>query len=198
MNGDTGGTGQPGQPGETIVALHLTRWTVSSGSNSQSRGAVVLGAGERQWRASAQASGPIDALYGAVDKALLAVLGGHPRLLGYDLHALDEGPDAVGAVVVRIAPPATDGKRGVGEYRGEASGTNIIAASIEAYIAALDAMLGEEHWSGAAASAASAAATSAVAGGRSGDPVSAGTAREHRADLDEAEAKHDTTAWFEG
>lgn len=184
--------------GET-TALHLTRWTVTSGSNSQSRGAVVLGAGERQWRASAQASGPIDALYGAVDKALLAVLGGRPTLLAYDLHALDEGPDAVGAVAVRIAPPPTAGQRGVGEYRGEASGTNIIAASIEAYIAALDAMLGEEHWSGAAASAASAAAASAAAaGGRSGDPVSADTALERRADLDEAEAKHDTTAWFEG
>jgi hypothetical protein len=183
-------TRQPGQAGQTTVALHLTRWTVTSGSNSQSRGAVVLAAGERQWRASAQASGPIDALYRAVDKALLAVLGGHPTLLAYDLHALDEGPDAVGAVTVRIAPPPTDGKRGVGEYRGEASGTNIIAASIEAYIAALDTMLGEEHWSGAAAAAASA--------GRSGAPVSAGTALERRADLDEDKGEHDTTAWFEG
>jgi LeuA allosteric (dimerisation) domain. len=136
--------------GETS-ALHLTRWTVTSGSNSQSRGAVVLAAGDRHWRASAQATGPIDALYRAVDKALLAVLGGHPRLLAYELHALDEGPDAVGAVAVRIAPPSAEGKRGMGEYRGEASGTNIIAASIEAYIAALGAMLAEDHWSGAAA-----------------------------------------------
>lgn len=177
-----------GDTGEITVALHLTRWTVTSGSNSQSRGAVVLAAGERQWRASAQANGPIDALYAAVDKALLAVLGGHPTLLAYDLHALDEGPDAVGAVTVRIAPPPADGKRGVGEYRGEASGTNIIAASIEAYIAALDAMLGEDQWSGAAS----------AAGGGSGVPVSPGTARERRADLDEDKGEHDTTAWFEG
>ena len=39
---------------EPTTALHLTRWTVTSGSNSQSRGAVVLAAGERHWRASAQ------------------------------------------------------------------------------------------------------------------------------------------------
>lgn len=174
-------------------ALHLTRWTVTSGSNSQSRGAVVLAAGERHWRASAHGNGPIDALFAAVDKALVTILGGHPRLLAYDIHALAEGPDAVGAVVVRIAPPLGEGDRGTGDYRGEASSTNIIAASIEAYIAALDAMLGEAHWSGAAADA----ATSAGSSGSGAVPVSAGTAREHRADLDEEEGEHDTTAWFE-
>ncbi len=173
-------------------ALHLTRWTVTSGSNSQSRGAVVLSAGERQWRASAQGNGPIDALYAAVDKALVAILGGHPRLLAYDIHALGEGPDAVGAVVVRIAPPSGEGDRGSGDYRGEASSTNIIAASIEAYIAALDTMLGEVHWSGAAAEAATSAAARS-----GGAPVSARTARERRADLDEGKSDHDTTSWFD-
>jgi LeuA allosteric (dimerisation) domain len=173
-------------------ALHLTRWTVTSGSNSQSRGAVVLAAGERHWRASAQGNGPIDALYAAVDKALVAVLGGHPRLLAYDIHALGEGPDAVGAVTVRVAPPPVEGERGVGDYLGEASSTNIIAASIEAYISALDTMLGEAHWSGAAASA---AATGAK--GTPSAPVSARAARERRADLDEDEGEPDTTAWFE-
>ena len=176
---------------ESAAALHLTRWTVTSGSNTQSRGAVVLAAGERQWRASAQAGGPIDALYAAVDEALLAILGGHPRLLSYDLHALDEGPDAVGAVVVRIAPPEGEGERGAGEYRGEASSTNIIAASIEAYIAALEAMLAEAHWSGAAASA---EATPALGGA----PVARPGTGKPRADLDEGKVGHDTTSWFEG
>ena len=41
-----------------------------------------------------------------------------------------------------------------GEYGGEARGPNIIAASIEAYIVALNAMLGEAHWSGAPEAAA--------------------------------------------
>jgi len=179
---------------EATTALHLTRWTVTSGSNSQSRGAVVLAAGDRHWRASAQGNGPIDALFAAVDKALVAVLGGHPRLLAYDIHSLGEGPDAVGAVTVRIAPPPGEGERGAGDYLGEASSTNIIAASIEAYIAALDTMLGEAHWSGAAAEAATAPGTPAA---RSAAPVSPGTARERRADLDEVEGEHDTTAWFE-
>jgi hypothetical protein len=68
-----------------------------------------------------------------------------------------------------------------------ARGPNIIAASIEAYIAAINLLLAEEHWSGA----------TEAAGNRRGVAVSAGTAREQRADIDEAKVPQDTTAWFE-
>jgi 2-isopropylmalate synthase len=169
------------------ATLHLARWTVTSGSNARSRGAVVINAGDHQWRASADGNGAIDALYRAVDKALHGVLAGHPRLLAYDIHALGEGTDTIGAVSVRIAPPDVAGERGSGEYRGEARGPNIIAASIEAYILALNELLAEAHWSGAAETAA----------GRRRQSVSAGKAREERADIDEDEGQHDTVAWFE-
>ena len=168
-------------------ALQLARWTATSGSNVRSRGAVVIVSGDHEWRASADGIGAIDALYRAVDEALAGVLTGHPRLLAYDIHALGEGTDTVGAVTVRIAPPDIGGERGSGEYAGQASGPNIIAASIEAYVAALNLLLAESHWSGA----------TEAAGNRKGVAVSAGAAREQRADLDEAEAPHDTTAWFE-
>jgi 2-isopropylmalate synthase len=167
--------------------LHLARWTASSGSNVRSRGAVVIVAGDHEWRASSEGNGAIDALYRAVDEALAGVLTGRPRLVGYDIHALGEGTDTIGAVTVRIAPPDIGGERGKGEYSGQASGPNIIAASIEAYVAALNLLLAESHWSGA----------TEAAGNRKGVAVSAGTAREQRADLDEADAPHDTTAWFE-
>ena len=39
-----------GQPDTTTPALHLTRWTVTSGSNAQSRGAVVIEAGDHHYR----------------------------------------------------------------------------------------------------------------------------------------------------
>jgi LeuA allosteric (dimerisation) domain. len=168
-------------------ALTLARWTAASGSNVRSRGAVVIVSGEHAWRASAEGNGAIDALYRAVDEAVAGVLSGHPRLLAYDIHALGEGTDTIGSVTVRIAPPDIGGERGSGEYSGEARGPNIIAASIEAYIAALNLMLAEAHWSGA----------TEAAGNSKGVAVSAGVAREQRADLDEAEAPHDTTAWFE-
>jgi hypothetical protein len=171
--------------------LHLARWTVQSGSNARSRGAVIIDAGDHHWRASAEGNGAIDALYRAVDQALSEILDGHPRLLSYDIHALGEGTDTVGAVTVRIAPPDAAGERGTGEYGGEAKGNNIIAASIEAYIVALNAMLAEAHWEGAPEAA---AATGKSA--RAKAPVTAGAARAHRAELDEASGDIDTTDWF--
>lgn len=174
-----------GMPHE--ATLELARWTVTSGSNARSRGAVVMTAGEHEWRASAEGNGAIDALYRAVDKALRGVLAGQPQLLAYDIHALGEGTDTVGSVSVRIAPPDVTGERGTGEYQGEARGSNIIAASIEAYILALNEMLAAAPWSGAIDAATS----------RRRAPLSAGKARAQRADIDEDEAQHDTVAWFE-
>ena len=167
------------------ATIQLARWTVTSGSNVQSRGAVILAAGDRQWEASAEGNGAIDALYRAVDQALRDVLDGHPRLLAYDIHALGEGSDTIGAVTVRVAPPPQEGERGTGEYTGEARGPNIVAASIEAYIEAVNAMLGEPHWSGA---------TEAAAGGRR--VASTEAARARRAELDEDAGEIDTTDWF--
>ena len=37
--------------------LHLSRWTVTSGSQVQSRGAVVISSGDHQWEASAEGNG---------------------------------------------------------------------------------------------------------------------------------------------
>jgi hypothetical protein len=175
----------------TAPTVKLARWTVTSGSNAQSRGAVIIDAGDHHWRASAEGNGAIDALYRAVDKALAEILNGHPRLVAYDIHALGEGTDTVGVVTVRIAPPDIGGERGAGEYDGESRGPNIIAASIEAYVVALNAMLAEAQWTGAPEAA-------AVTGkrARAKAPVTPGVARERRAELDEEAGTIDTTDWF--
>jgi 2-isopropylmalate synthase len=167
-------------------ALHLARWTVTSGSNAQSRGAVVIEAGDHHWQASASGNGAVDALFGAVDKALAEVLAGHPRLVGFVVRSLSEGPGAEGLVTVTILPPAgAEGARGEGEYSGASTNTNIIAASIEAYVEALNKMLDEAHWAGAAESAAKGrTSTKAASHGR-------------RAEYDKSKSRHDTTSWFE-
>jgi hypothetical protein len=168
--------------------LHLVRWTVASGSNVQSRGAVVIAAGDHQWEASAEGNGPVDALYRAVDRALGEVLTGHPRLLAYDVHALAEGPDAEGRVTVKVAPPATaSGRRATGRYVGQAQSTNIIAASVEAYIDALNRLLAEAHWAGA----------TEAAGNRKRARTAAAAAKgARRAEFDAAAGEIDTTEWF--
>lgn len=173
-----------------VDALRLARWTVTSGSNSQSRGAVVVEAGDHHWQASAQGNGAVDALFGAVDMALAEVLHGHPRLVRYDVHAVAEGPDAEGVVSIRIRPPeSAPGARGAGEYDGQARGTNIIAASIEAYVEALNTMLEEAHWAGAADEAGD--------GKRAARAATQGAGIGKRAEFDQDEAHHDTTGWFE-
>jgi hypothetical protein len=107
--------------GEQESALHMTRWTVTSGSNVRSRGVVVIEAGDHHWRGSAEGNGAVDALYGAVDDALHEVLAGHPKLVGYDVHALAQGPDAEGIVIVAIEPPTGgEGDRAKGLYNGKA------------------------------------------------------------------------------
>ena len=151
-------------------ALQLTRWTVTSSSNAQSRGAVVIEAGSHHWRASAEGNGAVDALFKAVDAALVDVLEGHPKLVGYDVHALAEGPEAEGLVIVAIEPPAgLEGGRSAGLYQGRARSTNIIAASIEGYVEALNAMLAEAHWAGAAESAGEGRRRPAESHGRRGE-----------------------------
>jgi hypothetical protein len=178
-------------PMTATPTVRLARWTVASGSNARSRGAVILDAGDHHWQASADGNGAIDALYRAVDEALTEVLDGHPRLLAWDVHAIGEGTDTIGVVTLRIAPPLVAGERGSGEYDGEARGPNIIAASIEAYIVALNAMLAEAHWSGAPEAAAESGRSA-----RKKSPVDPTDARGQRAELDEGAGTIDTTDWF--
>lgn len=165
-------------------ALHLARWTINSGSNIVSRGAVQIVSGDHRWEATGEGNGPIDALYAAVDRALAGVLSGHPRLLSFELRALAEGPDAEGIARVRIAPPAgATGARASGQYEGTGRSTNTVAASIEAYIDALNMLLAEEHWAGATEDA--------------GNQRRARRTEEApRADFDASAGDFDTTDWF--
>jgi 2-isopropylmalate synthase len=166
--------------------IRLDRWTVTSGSNVVSRAAVVLHAGSHDWQASAEGTGAVDALFRAVDAALREVLGGSPLLLGYDVHALAEGPDAEGAVSVRIAPPpAAEAGRSDGRFDGESASVNTIAASVEAYVEALNAMLASDAWTGAARAAGDA---------RDGDRPDAET--EPTSTEFDAEADVDAMEWF--
>ena len=143
-------SGVSGPPG----AISLDRWTVTSGSNVNSRAAVVIRAGGYDWKASTEGNGAVDALLKAVDRALGDVLGGHPQLLSYDVHALGEGPGAEGRVNLVIAPPpGSPGERGEGRFPGSSSSTNTVASSVEAYIEALNGMLESPAWAGAAGAA---------------------------------------------
>jgi hypothetical protein len=83
----------------------------------ENTGTGDLGAARfRSWPPAdtAAAAPAVDALFKAVNAALADVLEGHPRLVGYDVHALAEGPEAEGLVIVAIGPPAGEGARSKG------------------------------------------------------------------------------------
>jgi 2-isopropylmalate synthase len=75
----------------------------------------------------ATGDGPVDALYRAIDRAV----GESHRLLHYSIHSATEGADAVGEVSVVIAS-------GEQTFEGDASHTDVLRASADAYVAALN------------------------------------------------------------
>jgi 2-isopropylmalate synthase len=77
-------------------------------------------------------TGPVDASYKAID----AIVQSPNTLVEYSVHSVTEGIDALGEVTVRIATP--DGKRSFGGYGAD---SDIVVASVKAYLAALNRML---------------------------------------------------------
>jgi hypothetical protein len=139
-------------PGEPVHpdCLRLVRWTMSTGSSGTARAAVVLAAGDHEWEATAESSGAIGSLYDALDAALVDVLGGHVRLVAFDVHAIGETAGADALVELAVEPPATaTGERASGRYGGNARHVNLVAACAEAYLAAVRALLADEAWAGA-------------------------------------------------
>ncbi len=165
-------------------ALHLARWTCSTGSNTQSRGVVVITAGDHRWQATADGNGPIAALFRAVDTAVQDVLQGHPRLLAFNVRALSEGADAEARVTIELGPPSdAEGARSEGTYAGCAESGNIIAASVESYVDAINHLLAEDHWAGA---------TEEAGNWREAQPRAVPETQ-----VDHSAGQLDSTAWFE-
>jgi len=93
---------------------------------------------------AAVGTGPVDACYKAID----AIVQAPATLLEFAVHAITEGIDALGEVTVRIeaedGATATNAQRDFEQsrtYGGHGADTDIIVASVKAYLAALNKML---------------------------------------------------------
>ena len=112
----------------------LKDFSISSGLEREPTAHVTLMHKGVLKESSSQGSGPIDAAFKAIDK----ITGLKGRLLNYSIQALTEGKDALGEVVLRVR---IKGEEVVG--RGVA--TDIVEASIKAYLDAINKVLeGEE------------------------------------------------------
>jgi 2-isopropylmalate synthase len=113
--------------GETY---RLDRFVVNSGSAITATSTVRLAAQDATLpERVAVGDGPIDASFKAIDK----IVGVNPVLEDFSLDSVTEGKDAQGEARVRI-------RRGERRYNGRGLSTDVVEASIKAYIAAINAM----------------------------------------------------------
>ena len=128
-----------------------TRFRSSSGSStgrppagraSRRSGNVSLFYEGKTFRAFAGGNGPVDALLSAVDNALEQIIGGRPQLIDYQLRSIGSGEDAQGEATVKISAPAGDGD--VPQvFTGHGLSTNVVEASLRAYLAAVNKLIAE-------------------------------------------------------
>jgi hypothetical protein len=125
----------------TGAGLSLKQWSATSGSERSSRANLVLEGGGHRWRANADGNGAIDALMRAVDNALDPVLGSGVQLVAYDVHATGIGHEAKASITVGVRRrEAANGPI----YPGRAVDENVLAASVVAYVDAVNALLADE------------------------------------------------------
>src|SRR4051812_21406756 len=144
---------------EVPQAVRLEGWNVTSSHGGKATGMVALEVAETEHAKAAIGNGPVDALFAAVDAAVQDAFGWHPVLEAYEIKAVSGGEDAQGRVLVRCRRSSDVGP-GALVVSGHGLSTNIIEASIQAYLVAVNKL----HGAGIGA------ASPAFAGPRTAEP----------------------------
>ncbi|HOX13949.1 MAG TPA: 2-isopropylmalate synthase [Spirochaetia bacterium] len=112
------------------AAWKLERFIINSGNSITSTSAVSLASRDgRKEERVATGDGPIDASFKAIDK----IVGRDPVLEDFSLDSVTGGKDAQGEAHVRV-------RLGDRAYNGHGVSTDVIEASVRAYIDAINAM----------------------------------------------------------
>lgn len=112
----------------------LESYVINSGNIITSTANIVLKKGERTVSGVSVGDGPIDAAFHAIEQ----VIGHHYELDDFQIEAVTEGREAVGDALVKLR---SQGKL----YSGRGISTDIVGASIAAYVSALNKIVYEEH-----------------------------------------------------
>ena len=113
---------------------HLESYTVTTGNLSGAMACVVLNGNGESLSGTAVGEGPIDAAFKAIESAI----GHQYELDGFEVNAVTEGKEALGATVVRLR---NNGKL----FSGNGLSQDIVGSSIRAYINALNKIVYEER-----------------------------------------------------
>ncbi|MFC1576092.1 2-isopropylmalate synthase [Candidatus Omnitrophota bacterium] len=112
----------------TIAEVYkLVSFYILSGNKVTPSASITLKYKGKTLVANSTGDGPVDACYKAVEK----IAGVKPKLLNYNLNAVTSGKDALGEVSVRM-------KIEKKEVNGRGSSTDVVEASLKAYLNALN------------------------------------------------------------
>jgi 2-isopropylmalate synthase len=125
------------------ASVSLLGWSVTSSHGGNAVGSVSVSVRGEERATEATGNGPVNALFAAVDRAVQPVLGWHPVLAEYEIKAVSAGEDAQGQVLVRCRRSSDEGP-GALVVSGHGLSTNIIEASLDAYLAAVNRLHGAE------------------------------------------------------
>jgi 2-isopropylmalate synthase len=131
------------QASEVPASVTLIGWSVTSQHGGNSVGSVTLSVLGEERASVATGNGPVNALYSAIDTAVGPILGWSPVLAEYEIKAVSAGEDAQGQVLVRCRRSKDTGP-GALMVTGHGLSTNIIEASLEAYLVATNKLHGAE------------------------------------------------------
>src|SRR5919112_2382974 len=126
---------------EVPASVQLVGWSVTSSHGGKATGSVSLTVRGEDRTAEATGNGPVDALYSAVDQALQPALGWRPVLTHWEIKAVSGGEDAQGQVLVRCRRSSDEGA-GALVVSGHGLSTNIIEASLDGYLVAVNKLHG--------------------------------------------------------
>lgn len=113
----------------------LNQFVINSGNTITSTATVRLVKDGDEIEEVATGHGPVDAAFKAIDR----IVGNGFTLEDYSLNSVTEGEDAQGEAVVKI-------KLEEYIYNGRGVSTDVIEASIKAYVNAINKMLNELEW----------------------------------------------------
>ena len=113
---------------------HIESYVINSGNVITATANILLGRGEEKLRGVGVGDGPIDAAFLAIEQ----IIGHHYELDDFQIQTVTEGRDAMGQALVKLR---AEGR----VYSGNGISTDIIGASIRAYISALNKIVYETN-----------------------------------------------------
>jgi 2-isopropylmalate synthase len=125
------------------ASIVLDGWSVTSSHGGRSTGSVRITLDGEERAGEETGNGPVNALYRAVDDAIRPILGWEPTLEEYEIKAITEGEDAQGRVFIRCRRSIDVGPE-AHVVTGHGLSTNIIEASLEAYVLAANKLRAAE------------------------------------------------------